>query len=247
MDKNNNNNYGYEDNDESKSLKDYLLLIRNNLLPFVLIAVVCTAAAVYYAMNSMDIYESKTVLKISKPQGNILEAPVMPDVMDLGMDRFIANEIEIIKSYTNRERVAEAVIDSFKTSGNKSKFYLVLNHSWSEKAHLMSVDSLVPLLDKKVSVEQKRGLDIVDITAESPSPYEAALIANSYAQQYRNLNLEVNRNQLTFVKNFLGKQKTDKQKELSIAEDSLRNFQEKGGIVALDEQATALMRSAFPV
>ncbi|MFZ0452169.1 MAG: polysaccharide biosynthesis tyrosine autokinase [Ignavibacteriaceae bacterium] len=236
-----NNNFGYEENEESKSLKDYLLLIRNNLLPFILIAVVCTAAAVYYALNSMDIYESKTVLKISKPQGNILEAPITPDIMDLGMDRFIANEIEIIKSYTNRERVAEALVDSFKTSANKDKFYLVLNHSWGEKAHLMSADSLVPLLDKKVSVEQKRGLDIIDITAESPSPYEAALIANSYAQQYRNLNLEVNRNQLTFVKNFLGKQKSEKQKELNSAEDSLRNFQEKGGIVALDEQATALI------
>ena len=97
------------------------------------------------------------------------------------------------------------------------------------------------LLDKKVSVEQKRGLDIVEITAESPSPYEAALIANSYAGQYRELNLEVNRNQLTFVKNFLNEQKDEKQKELNKAEDSLRNFQEKGGIVALDEQATALI------
>ncbi len=241
MEKMNNNNFGNEDNEESKSLKDYLLLVRNNLLPFILIAVVCTGAAVYYALNSMDIYESKTVLKISKPTGNILEAPITPDIMDLGMDRFIANEIEIIKSYTNRERVAVAIIDSFRTSKNKNKYYLVLNHSWGEKVGLKSVDSLVILLDKKVSVEQKRGLDIIDITAESPSPYEAALIANSYAQQYRNLNLEVNRNQLTFVKNFLGKQKSEKQKELSTAEDSLRNFQEKGGIVALDEQATALI------
>ncbi len=241
MEKMKNNNYDYEDNEESKSLKDYILLIRNNLLPFILIAVVCAAASVYYALNSMDIYESKTVLKISKPQGNILEAPVTPDIMDLGMDRFIANEIEIIKSYTNRERVAEALIDSFKTSKNKDKFYLVLNHNWGERSKVLSVDTLVRILDKKVSVEQKRGLDIIDITAESPSPYEAALIANSYAQQYRNLNLEVNRNQLTFVRNFLGKQKSEKQKELNIAEDSLRNFQEKGGIVALDEQATALI------
>ena len=116
-----NNNYDYEDN-ETKSLKDYLLLIRNNLFPFLLITIVCIAAGVYYAINSMDIYESETVLKISKPQGNILEAPLTPDIMDLGMDRFIANEIEIIKSYTNRERVAEALIDSFAVSKNKMNF-----------------------------------------------------------------------------------------------------------------------------
>ena len=119
-----NNEYGYEDT-ETKSLKDYLLLIRNNLFPFVIISIVCIAAAVFYALTSRDIYESKTVLKISKPEGNILEAPIMPDIMDMGMDRFIANEIEIIKSYTNREKVAKAVIDTFKTSRNKDKFYLV--------------------------------------------------------------------------------------------------------------------------
>ncbi len=240
MEKFNHNNNDYEDN-ETKSLKDYLLLIRNNLFPFLLITTVCIAAGVYYAINSIDIYESETVLKISKPQGNILEAPLTPDIMDLGMDRFIANEIEIIKSYTNRERVAEAIVDSFAVSKNRDKFYLVVNHEVSVKEVVKSIPELVKLLDNKVTVEQKRGLDIIDITAQSPSPYEAALIANSYAQQYRNLNLEVNRNQLTFVKNFLNKQKIEKQKELDAAEDSLRNFQEKGGIIALDEQATALI------
>ena len=121
-----NNNY---EETETKSLKDYLNLIRNNLFPFVLIASVCTAAAVFFALSSIDIYESETALKISKPQGNILEAPLMPDMMGLGMDRFVANEIEIIKSRTNRERVAKALVDTFKSSGNKDKFFLVFNHS----------------------------------------------------------------------------------------------------------------------
>ena len=38
---------------------------------------------------------------------------------------------------------------------------------------------------KHVSIDQKRGLDIVEISALSPSPSEAALIANVYAQQYK--------------------------------------------------------------
>ena len=229
-----NNDYREPD---SKSLKDYLLLVRNNIFPFVLISLVCFAAAVFYALTSKNIYESEVVLKISKPGGNILEAPIMPDVMDLGMDRFIANEIEIIKSYTNRTKVANALVDSLEESSNQKEFSLVKNYNHGEK----SIDSLVQLLDKKVSVEQKRGLDIVTITAESPSPYEASLIANCYAEQYRSLNLEVNRNQLTLVKNFLYEQKKEKEKDLDIADNSLRNFQEKGGIVALNEQATTLI------
>ena len=237
LDEKNNN---YEDT-EGKSLKEYITLIRVNLFPFLLIIAVCITVAIIYALSSKNIYESETTLKISEPQGDILQAPLMPDMMSMGMDRFLSNEIEIIKSYTNRERVAKALIDSFKTSIDKSKFYLVMNHDSDNKGKLISIDTLVVLLDKNVTVEQKRGLDIVDITASSPSPHEASLIANGYANQYRSLNLEISRNQLTYVRNFLDKQKEEKQKELDKAENSLRNFQEKGGIIALDNQASALI------
>ncbi len=36
----------------------------------------------------------------------------------------------------------------------------------------------------------------------SPSPYEAALIANTYAEQYNKLNLEINRKQLSALEIF---------------------------------------------
>ena len=221
LDEKNNN---YEDTEDGKSLKEYISLVRNNLFPFTLIIAVCITVAIIYALSSKNIYESETTLKISEPQGDILQSPLMPGGMDMGMDRFIANEIEIIKSYTNRERVAEALIDSFKTSTDKSKFYLVLNHDSDLKDKILSNNELVELLDKKVTVEQKRGLDMVNITASSPSPYEASLIANSYAGQYRSLNLEISRNQLTYVRNFLDKQKEEKQGELDNAENSLRNY-----------------------
>ena len=105
---------------------------------------------------------------------------------------------------------------------------MILNHNSDVKDEMLSVDSLVEQFEKNVTVEQKKGLDIINITASSPSPYEASLITNCYAAQYRNLNLEINRNQLTYVKNFLNRQKEEKQRELDNAEDSLRHFRKKG-------------------
>ncbi len=81
----------------------------------------------------------------------------------------------------------------------------------------------------------------MEISAESHSPTEAALIANIYAKQYKYFNLEVNRNQLTSVKDFLAKQKEEKQEQLNKAEETLQSFQEKGGVIALDEQAKSLI------
>ncbi len=227
---------------ESNSLKDYIKLIRTNIVPVVIITIVSLIVSIIYAVNAKNIYKATTSLKVSMPQGNILEAPLMPEFQDFGSDRFIANEIEILKSHNLRARVARALIDSFNTGSNKDSFYLVQSHDFSDKKQkLLSVAQVARVLDSDVTIEQKRGLDIIDISAESPSPYESALIANIYAKEYKNLNLEMNRNQLTMVKTFLNQQTEEKQTELNAAEENLRNFQEKGGIIALDEQATSLI------
>ena len=84
-------------------------------------------------------------------------------------------------------------------------------------------------------------MDVVEISAESPSPYESALIANTFADQYKEINLETNRTQLTIIRKFLEKTSKEKLVELNNAEDTLKNFQERGGIVALDAQSTALI------
>jgi len=227
---------------ESNSLKDYIKLIRTNLLPVVLITLTSLVVSIIYAVNTKNIYKATTSLKISMPQGNILEAPLMPEFQDYGSDRFIANEIEILKSNNLRSRVARALIDSFRASPSKDSFYTILNHNFTGgKETLLDENSITKLLTGNVAIEQKRGLDIIDISAESPSPFESALTANIYANEYKKLNLEINRNQLTMVKSFLDHQREEKQNELNNAEENLRNFQEKGGIIALDEQASSLI------
>ncbi len=44
------------------------------------------------------------------------------------------------------------------------------------------------------------------------------------------LNLEQNRNQLTLVTDFLDEQRKEKYDELNSAEETLRDFQERGGL-----------------
>jgi succinoglycan biosynthesis transport protein ExoP len=227
-----------EDIIETNSLKDYINLVRNNLFPIIIIVVASLIISIVYAVNARNIYKSTVALKVAKPQGNILNSPIIPEFQDFGSDRFIANEIEILKTFNTRERVAEALVDSFKNIGVKDSFYLLLDQ---ESAKLLSVNDIAEGLSHAVSIDQKRGLDIIEVVVESPSPYEAALVANCYANEYKNLNLEVNRNQLTLVKDFLLDQREEMQSQLSEAEETLRKFQEKGGIVALDEQANNLI------
>src|SRR3972149_7896223 len=105
-----------------KSFKDYLSLIKNNLLLFSFVTLIVLAGAVAYALYSIDIYTSESTIKINRQQGSILQSPI-PEFENLGSDRFVANEIEVLKSYKLRFRVAEALIDSFRQNVNKNKFY----------------------------------------------------------------------------------------------------------------------------
>lgn len=243
---NNEMNESDYNSDDSYSFKDYLILIRNNLTPVIIIIAAGFLVAVFYAFMAVDIYKSEATLKLAKSGGSILQSPFLPEIQDYGSDRFISNEIEILKSYNLRERVALALIDTMVNHRDDSKFVLLYEAEPAfgiadASRKVKSVEGISSMLND-ITIEQKRGLDIIVIGAESPSPFEAALIANTFANEYRMFNLQINRDQLTFVKNFLEQQKESKRKDLMEAEDLLRTFQEKGGVVALDAQASELIR-----
>jgi len=239
-----NNNNTNSNEVREQGLQHYYNIIVDNLFPFSLIAIVAIVVSVVYAVSSINIYKSTTVLKVSKPSGNILNSPLMPEFQDFGSDRFIANEIEVLKSYKVREIASTALKDSFNAL-NQIDSFKVLVHTPSkltnDKPKLLEVDEIASLLSTNVTIEQKRGLDIVEISSQSPSPFEAALITNLYAQAYKTLNLEINRNQLTLVKAFLLDQKNEKLAQLNNSEELLKMFQEKRGIIALDDQAKELI------
>ena len=229
---------------ESTTLKDYLRLIRANLIPVLLITAAGLVVAIIYAVNAINIYKSTATLKISRPQGgSVLTSPLLPEFQEWGNDRFIANEIEIMRSFTARRLVALTLIDSFYRDTDKTRYFILLDQkvkSGNNGENVKSVDALANTLSD-VAIDQKRGLDIIEISALSPSAFEASLIANVYSQQYKNLNLEQNRNQLTLVTDFLDEQRKAKYDELNSAEEILRAFQEKGGLIALDERASTLI------
>ena len=225
----------------SSSIKDYILLIRNNLSVFISIAAVIIIGTAAYAILAKDIYKSTVTIKITNNKQSVLENSARYDEEGTIRDRFIANEMEIIKGHDARVRYAKALIDSFNVSKNKNLFKLLrANEDHSIDGH-KTVKEISVLLYNVISVEQKAEMDLVDISVYSPSAYEAALIANTCANQYKEINLEINREQLTSIRTFLEKQSSEKLSELNNAEDTLKNFQERGGIIALDEQSKALI------
>ncbi len=223
------------------SLEDYIQLIRTNLRMFLIIFILIFALAIIYIIQAKRIYASTVTIRLKSEKSNILQSPLQTE-KTTDVDRFISNELDIMTNYETRERVAKALVDSIENSKDKSVFKL-LNLSKGESGvngH-KNIADIANILKSYVDAEQKPGMDIIDITAESPSPQETAIIANTYAEQYRQLNLEESRSQLTVVRKFLEKQVKDKLSELNTAAAEMANFKQKGGIVSLDAQSSALV------
>jgi capsular exopolysaccharide synthesis family protein len=225
----------------SNNLKEYANIIRANIFPIILIFLASILVTVLYVINAADIYRTATSLKIVKPQGNILTAQIIPEFQDWQGDRFISNEIEILKSLNIRERVAYALLDSFKINPNKAKYFYILNKNPEIKSETVSAATLSIILGKITSVAQKRGLDIAEIEVLSPSNYEAQLIANVYARIYLEYSIDFARRELTNLKNFLEEEKSKKSVDLNNSESAIQDYQQKGGILFLDDQAKNLV------
>lgn len=250
--------------EENYTFKDYLNLSLNNIYLITVVIAIFGVLGFIYAFYQPDTYKSTTSMKLSPPKGSVLDSPLTGELNSFANDRFIANEIEIMKSYTIRENVAYSLKKGFQT-GAKDSFYLILNENLRNPNRfaffrnnnevsfnklnevpykpdtLLSSPNIASLLSRTISIDQKRGLDIVEISAESPSPYEAALMANSYAQAYVNLNLLMNRTKVSVTRKFLEQQRKEKYNDLKRAEDTLKIFQQTRGIVELNEQSKQLV------
>ena len=202
------NEYSEKEYDVEKSsngLKDLINLVRNDPYPLSIIIISCLVISIIFAIQYKDVYKSTASLKISKPKGGILDAGISPDIQGLTDDRFILTEIEIMKSSTVRKNVAEALYDSLKSIGANDSLRVAFDHSIIPKKEekKLSIGDIAKNVEYNVIIDQRKGMNIVDISVESLSPYIAALIANIYSNVYKNFNLEVSRDQLTMLKDFL--------------------------------------------
>jgi len=106
-----------------------------------------------------------------------------------------------------------------------------------------TVSQITYILTDNIEIAQKRGLDIVTIKAESPSPQEASIIANCYAETYADYSLKSNRGHLTLNREFLENQVKEKYDALLNTEDKLTTFLRTENIAEMNTQAGTLITS----
>lgn len=150
-------NGNHDVKDSKDNVRDYFRILRSNLLPILLITLAVIFITILYVINAKDIYKSSTTIKINRPQGSVLTSSLIPEFQDFITDRYISNEIEVLKSYRIRELVAQNLLDTFFAVQDKDKFYYVFNHGSQDDPALVTKSVLCDILPNITKIEQKKG------------------------------------------------------------------------------------------
>jgi succinoglycan biosynthesis transport protein ExoP len=173
----------------------------------------------------------------------IIETQATGQAMDLaGVSAFrdVLVEVEILESLDLAKRVAAQMLTDLDGGGASAPA-----GAWPifqvEEGQTLTPTSLARSLQDRIDIEQvRREVGVVRIQARSELPLEAQYIANTYANEYAERNLELSRSEAMGVKSFLETQIEARQAELTTAENNLRDYQEAEGAIGLDQEVTAL-------
>ncbi|MDY6838537.1 MAG: AAA family ATPase [Thermodesulfobacteriota bacterium] len=101
--------------------------------------------------------------------------------------------------------------------------------------------SVVDRLSAMVETEAEPNTSIIHIMATSKDPEEAARIADTVARAYRSFNILQRNRQTLEMRDFIEKQLSATVSRLETAENDLRSFKKKHGVISLDARAAQIL------
>jgi capsular exopolysaccharide synthesis family protein len=120
--------------------------------------------------------------------------------------------------------------------GEKIQNHLILDEEFNE-----TLSSSIKQLQDKISVDPIRNTDMIRISVTAPSPTEAAYLANTVAEVYKEQNQLESQEEVRKVKDFLGEQLELFQVQLRQSEQALKEYKENEKVVALPREVEELV------
>lgn len=229
-----------ENTDAKKSLQGVLEALRRGKWLVIATFVLALVGAVVYTIKATPQYRAASLLLVST-QSSGASSDALAIIGGAGVDdRNLSNQVLILKqSLLIAERTAERLLEA-KTAPETDQPLSVLERFVEETGELPTPTELAILLQSEhvnIAIESEDA-DAIWITAVSPIPSEAALMANAYAEEYVKRTRETSRKHITASRKFLEDQITRRRTELDGLEENVKQYMSQEGAVALDEAST---------
>ncbi len=177
--------------------------------------------AILFIKITPPLYEAESKILI------VLNTPTVvgPNLYMGREEQMVNNEIEMIRSKKFLRRVVEKIRKERKD------------------IKILEAKNPVTALMKSIIVGRFGESDIITIKARANSPQDAAYLANVIAEEYVKYSTEFASSEVRLIREFLEKQIPVTEKKLKEAENALKSFKKKYGIVHLSEETKLLARN----
>jgi len=198
--------------DTKATLYDYLgMLVRRKWLALgVFLAVI--GLTVVSIVRTRPVFQARaTFMVTSRNEGNLLAGA---SFYNPGAGNYVTNCLELLRSRSLAEKVAEGMPDSMKLSGARQA---------------------------TVAARQVGQTDIIELVATGPSRSSAITAANAYLDAYQQYDLDQSRAEVSATKKFIEDQLASVGPRLDSSERSLEQFKTTHQMVDLSSETQALI------
>jgi capsular exopolysaccharide synthesis family protein len=232
--------YGTTENgSHSFSVQDYLSTLLRGRKVILSCLGVALAASVINTITSKTVYESTALVLLNIRQlgtpYSISESQRNPT------ENKIANELGELKTTSMAESVARKLLQEPYLDETKTDLLPIVQVKNATKDTLNRIATLTQVAfraQKSLEFTPERESDVIQITARSTNPREAAKLANTYADVYQEFSVSSSRSHSTSRREFLQDQLIAKRRTLDSIETVLKQYMESSGVVSLDAEAT---------
>jgi len=222
-------------------LREYLYLIKKNVLSVLSFAIVVSASAILVIFSLRPIYLGETTLLIEATDANVIS---IEEVYQLGTGKseYYATQFEILKSRELASVVVKRqneLFDRLLTEQKENKLpFLNLLSPELPLTEEQTFKEKVNLFMSRVAVKPIRGTQLVKITVEFEYPESAAILANELANVYIENNLEARLAMTQQAATWLAGRIDGLKLKLQESEEKLQQYRETEDLVNLEGEKT---------
>lgn len=220
------------------NLRSIAALVASNWIMILSVVAAAVALAVIATILDTPRYTAKSSVEINQQSDRIIEAqdataPLSPGYFD--EDRYLKTQIDILESRSLAQRVAQRL----KLAANPGFFTAMEADPPPAGTPAPAIrNTVLALLASGVDVELPRDSRIATISMVSASPEWSARIANAFAAEFIDANLQRKYDSSAYARNFVSRELAQAKDRLEASERQLNAYARHAGLIRTREAAS---------
>jgi capsular exopolysaccharide synthesis family protein len=224
--------YPVEDDPAKIDVRLILSIIRRNIYIIISIIAICILLAIAVTLLTTPRYTAAASIQIDQEADRVLKSEdTDPNAGYQDADRFLQTQTDVIRSQALATRVAKS-LNLF----DDNRFFIAMK-SPAPDAPEARRGRVVGALMTNMQVDLPRDSRVATLSFKSPDPAFAAKVANAYADNYIEYNLERKYDSSAYARDFLSKQLAAAKDRLETSERALNAYARQVGLIKTSDAA----------